>query len=1039
MPLKAINENPKITDTIRFVLETPDVDDCLSADPYKVDSIKIYYVERDFLGQNFGSYEKRQLDETISSRLKTARELVCANPTEQNVFEVNRLQNELFSKAKSDTFYYKDSVLVEEVGTPTNPAWLSTDVDNAFITQVTEDAEGNSIYGTFTYDWTPRSKVREGDFFICWTWTPLPAGDSLSAHQQFSVWGDGKAVQTLPTHITPEDKYYTLLERYLPEMYKASLTGTDITPEVTDQFNRAVADGFTFTENFANQIIDLYDANVLHESLLVYLSNLFNLKLKSDDPTLWRRQIKEAVPLFKKKGSLEGLEEAFAQSGMTLDKYTQLWQVVSPYTWVQSWRVKDSPTFKLDKAPIEFNDTNFAVWIRREDSDEYEQVPNDSVEYEEVDCEYYVTWVGDEKSIDGLTLYEGDILKVMYQYQVIPSGQQAVEDYIRALSLADERDEIAVEYPPKNWNVRVIEEDDPMFDIIIPVRHPFQEPLVFGKVRTEFPYSENIYNMEEYNGSTRDSFDACFIDKDFRDPCGSCVGSKYNVDIGIEGLSNDRLIEVYDILKEYTPFTSVPHRINFRGDVVDFVRPPVEEIDFLVQINLIEYVISGGANPFFHRVMEDGLTNWVVDREDVSAQTVKVSGKTGTAYNSDVSIITPNVKLSGVGLIVDNHILEILAPSPNSGVYNIDRPKGETARVASGVVEPLNSEAFTFRLSNIIYESLNAQIVQEVCGVLTDTSLELSNYGIKSEWDVDNTPDYVGGPWQIYFPTLAQTVDIQKTEGDKIYLPCDGSIPAGVHTYVIKDDSNNVILSSTGTVVNSYRGRVHIVDPDGIPVSSIIRHGDYVLYDGTQYLVDELKVDGDLIINAYSDGTANGVSVQFLRRLADQETGYFVYSGLKLLTPVNHETEFGIQNGIGSPVTDPDEVLDNSNFKENYLIKIGDYYYKIVEINGTEITLDGLPQDWGTLVAGGTSVGYAVHQFVNDTVETNFVVFDQLDRRGKDVVIREIESTVTNDVAIVALSMNPQGGQGIEESVMQEEGVSFEIKYKNGDTEEGEL
>lgn len=1037
MALKTIDENPKITDTIRFLIETPDLNGCLSANPYKVESLKIFYIERDFLGTNYGNYNKVSFDSELQSKLQAARELLCANPIEQNLLEVNRLQNELISKAKSDVFYYKDAVLVEEVGSPENPAWLSTDVENAFITQVDNDAEGNPLYGTFTYDWSPKSKVREGDFFICWTWAPLIAGDSLSAHIQFTLWGDGKAVQTLPTHYTPDDKYYTLLERYLPEMYKSSLTDSDITPRVTDQLNYAIADGFTYIEDFANQIIDLYDANVLHESLLVYLSNLFNLKLKSDDPTLWRRQIKTAIPLFKKKGTLEGLEEAFSQSGMVLDKYTTLWQVTSPFTWVQSYIVDESPTFKLEKAPILDDYTNFELWIRREDSDVYESISLDNIEFEEIDCEYFFTWVGDSQSANSISLYQGDILKLKYQYAKMESENQDIENYIQLLDLADERDETLVEYPPKNWNVRVIEEDDPMFDVIIPVRHPFQDYLIFGQVRTEFAYSENIYNMEEYNGSTRDSNDVCFIDKAFRDPCGSCISSKYNIDLSIENLTNDRLAEVYDILSEYTPYTSVPHRINFRGDFIDFVHPPVEEIDFLVQFNLVEYVISGGANPFFHRVMEDGLTNWIVDREDLSAQTMIVSGRTGTAYNNGISIITPNVNLSSLGLIIDNHILEILSPSPNSGNYTLDKVKNQTANVATAVMEPLNTEGFTFRLSNIIYETFNATIIQESCGVLTDNSVSLAEYGIKSDWDIENTPDYIGGAWKINIPSLSITLDIAKTEGREVYLPCNSPIAAGNYSYRLLDDNDEEILVSVCTITNFNRGRIDIIDPNGINVADIINHGDYLLYDGVEYLVDELKLNGDLIVNDYSDGNAVGVSVKFLRRLVFSDIGYFVYNGLKLVTSVNHETEFNIQNGIGSPVTDPDEILDNSNFKENFLIQIDSNYYKVMQINGTEITLEGLPQDWGTVFAGGTLVNYSMHHFVNDTVETNFVVFDQLDRRGKDVVIREIESTVTNDVAIVALSLNP--GQGIEETVVQEEGVSFEIEYLNGSIQEGEL
>ena len=53
MELKKITENPKITDTILFELETPDGEDCFVSDPYKVDTVIIYHVERDFLVTNF--------------------------------------------------------------------------------------------------------------------------------------------------------------------------------------------------------------------------------------------------------------------------------------------------------------------------------------------------------------------------------------------------------------------------------------------------------------------------------------------------------------------------------------------------------------------------------------------------------------------------------------------------------------------------------------------------------------------------------------------------------------------------------------------------------------------------------------------------------------------------------------------------------------------------------------------------------------------------------------------------------------------------
>jgi len=1038
MSLKTIDQNPKVTDTIRFLIETPDVDGCFVSDPYKVNNVTIYYVERDFVGQNWGEYEKVSVDAKIQAQIRELQAELCSSPSTQTAFEITKLQNELESKTQRNKYYYNDAKVVIKFGNDVQPAWFSGDDTEAVLTKTYKDANGATVTlgtGQFYLDWSPNGQVREGDFFICWTWTPLPAGDALSDHINFNLWGDGKAVQTLPIHTTPEGKYETLLEKYLPELYKANLVESDLTPRVTDNLNKSVAAGFTVIEDLANQIIDLYDANVIHESLIVYLANTFDLKLKSNDPTLWRRQVKEAVPLFKKKGTLRGLEEAFSQSGMTLDKYTSLWQVVSNYTWQESFVVKSSPTFKLEKAPITDIDLeNFGLWIRRSDEDEYVEVDHDSIIFSETNCEHFFTWVGDEKSVNSISLFEGDIIRILYQYAEIPSGEQAVEDYVRALSLADTRDELDQENPPKNWNVRLIEEDDPLFDVVVPVRHPFHDLLIFGQIRTEFPFSENIYNMETYNGSTRDSTDACFIDKTFRDPCGNCFSSKYNLDLSVGDLSDDRLREVYDILDEYTPFTSVPHNLNFLGELNDFVRSPVEEIEFLVQINLVEFVISGGGNSFFNRVMEDGLAEWQINRDMLAAETVLVSNRVGTAYNSAIALISPDVKLADLGLDIYNHIFEVLSPSPNSGIYNINRVEGNTGTIASGVVEPINTSAFTFRLSNVVLDASNLNIEQANYVELIDVEESFGLLSIKSVWDVENTPDYTGGPWKIHFPDYSVTLEIQHIIANKLYLETNDIPTLSSVSYTLLDDTDNEILVSlTGNTTAVSRGLVTFTG--GFEVEEFLQHGNWMLYDGDEYRVLGFPDDNKLWISEYSDGEASGVSAKFLKRLVTSDIGYFEYQGLKLQVATDYESEFGILNGSGTPETDEDFITDNSLFKENFLIKIDDYYYKLEDIKGTEIILSGYPQNWGTLSAGGTSVSYDLHHFENDTVETKFVVFDQIDRRGKDVIVREIESNVTNDVAISALSMTP--GHGIQETVMQEEDITFEIQYSNGDTEKG--
>lgn len=1046
MAEKRINENPRITDTIIFDLPTPGADGCFTADPYKVDKVTIYYVERSFQTQNWGEYDKATYDPALLEKVVAAMALACSDPTPTNIAAAQQAQNELAATTQINKFYYNDAVVVNTVGTAENPAWLSTDTTDSPLVLVSEDADGNPQFGHFTYSWSPQGSVREGDYFICWTWTPLPAGDTLSDHVSFTIYGDPRAVITIPSHLTDPQKYGTLLERYLPDMYKQYVSDADLTPNVTDKLNLAIADGFTFMENLANQLIDLYDANALHESLLVYLSNLFNLRLKSNDPTLWRRQIKEAVPLFKKKGTLAGLKDAFSQAGMTLNKLTRLWQVVSPYTWQESFKVKSSPTFRLAKVPIlPIDPNNFGLWLRRHGTTEYVPIDADNIEFETDSCGLFthITWIGDEKSINPLPLYQGDFLRILYQYAVIPVGQQPIEDYIRSLYLADTRDEADQDYPPKNWNVRIIEEDDPLFNLIVPVRHPFHEDIIFGQVRTEFPFSENIFNMEEYNGSTRDTTDPCLMDKAFLDPCGGCLSSKYAIDVSVENLSDERIVEVRDILKEYTPFHAVPHALNLDGTVNEYVLPPVEEIEFLMTVAKDEIVLSGDANPFFTRIIEDGLTISKVTRDELAAQNVVVTSDTGTLYSDHISIVVPEDDLGRIGLDVNNNVLEVLAPSSNYGTYLISSVDGHIGVVEGDFLEPLNQSMFTFRLSNITYSTSTAIIRQKNLIKLSDDNVSFFSYGVRTLWDFDNTPSYIGGSWQVLIPEYSSTpydIAIMDTD-DMLVLVDDGTLPtddiSGV-AYTLLDDSGNEIATSTsGMIEVSKRALVDLNDSNVADIHDYVVHGDYMVYGDIEYKVTDFS-GSQFYVEGYDLGDAAGVSVNIKRRLIEQGIGYFGYSGLKLETTTNYEAELGILNGVNPPYTDPNYITDNNLFKENFLVRIFNDYYKIAEIDGTTITLSGTtPYDVPTLAAGGSLSTFSISKFSKGTVSIKFTVFDQLDRRGKDPVIEEILSEVTDDVAVFALSLPPN--KNFSDSVMQDEGLSFTVEYRDGSTSQGEL
>jgi len=1036
MTIKKTNENPRTTDTISIEMECPNAEGCFDVNPYKVNKLTIYYIERSFLDANYGEYEKTIDNQTYVDLVAIAQKNVCDSPTDENMFRLQEAQLLLESTRMTSTFYYKDAAPIKVVGSENFPAWLSSDTTNSPLVNVSEDEDGNTQYGRFTYEWRPEGSVREGDYFACWTWT-MQAGvnETISAHISFPLSGDPRAVITIPTHLTADEKYATLLERYLPEMYKSTISDNDLTPITTQKLNEAIADGFTYLENSANQIIDLFDANALHESLLMYLSNFFNLKLKSNDPTLWRRQIKEAIPLFKKKGTYSGLEDAFAQCGMSLKKYTQFWQLTSPYTQQESFLYDGNNTFELQKETMvtPIDDDNFDLSVRYVGDDDYTVVDSSNATFVlGDDFVLRMTWSGD-------VLTDGDIIKVLYEYKEVPdASEQQLENYIRALPLADNRDETDQAFPLKNWNVRLIAEEDPLFGVLVPVRHPYHDPLVFGFIRTEFPYGENIYNMEEYNGSTRPSFDACNIGPEFLDPCGACRSSKFSVDVAIEEINNDRIAEVQDILNEQMPFHAEVHAINFSGEVVEFVHSPVEQIDFLVAVDHIENVLSGQANPIFHRTMEDGLySNWTITRDELADKITVASGIYGTGYNDHVALIVVDDILSDLGVSGQENILEVLSPSPNTGTYAIDQISGNTARIVSSTIEPVNESSFIFNLSNGIFSNTSTSITQDNYINLSDATVSFTEIGVKTQWDISNTPDYTGGAWKVSIPAYSATpYEIIDIINGVLLLEDDGSLPvvgaSNVSYTLLTDLDVTAVTSTVSSLEGEYRGYVELNDVNLTDIENFIHRGDFLYYDGTEYEIVAFH-GNDFWITSWSKGNVAGISIKTRRRLLRNSVGFFGYRGLHLTTFADHEAEFGIVNGTNPPVV----ITDDNKFKENYMFKIGEQFFRILEWNAEEITLSGREQSWTTQTAGGTAVAYSLVHFPKEPINVQFVVFDHLDRDGHDIVIREIESTIDSNVAIVALS----GGQenGIQENVNQEEGISFSIETKDGNTEEGEI
>lgn len=1112
---KTILENPSITDKIIFDIDTPGIDGCFSSNPYKVDKVIIYFVSRDYSSGNFQEYEKSSYDVESLKLAEEAEKLACITPTEENIINAKRLRSVAENNKSKNKFHYKDAEPIHVVGDEKFPAWLSTDTENAFLTLLQEDDNGNPIYGKFKYVWEPKM-AREGDYFICWTWTPLPAGDSLSAHTSFSLSGNTQATASIPTHYTNPKKYKTLLEKYLPEVFKTSLSNNDISAGVLDRLNNSIASGFNVLEDLANQIVDLQDSNSLHEFLIPYLGNYFGLKLKSDDPTKWRKQIKRAVPIYKKKGTRSGVTEALENAGIQLNKISQLWQVVSSYTWQESFMFSKEKSFYLEKNSLDINEDNFELWLRPNDSMDWVALTTDYISLTLDEDKSKITWVGDTLPADPIELMEGDEIKFLYQFKEVPdNSSQNIEDYIRKLDLMDTRDTkthikakvrkssnlirglplnsefkvgqklmsssfpeivtitrivsyssievslestetnqeasiffINFEYPPKNWNTRVIPEDDPMFNVVLPNRHPFFDPLIYGKVRTEFPYSENVYNMDEYNGSLRDSKNPCDIDKSFVDPCHSCMGSSYNIDLELEELSDNKIIEAKDILKENMPFHAVLHTLNFLGSFDDFVPPPEESVEMLMTYSGQDFVVSGNSMlPYFYRIMLDGKTDGIL-RSELSSSSLVYSGS-GVAYNDEIILFCPDISMSNVGASPNGDaFIEIKSPSSNQGVFTVFPHGKNTLKIGPNSLEPidvtdsayeegeLSSKAFTFDLNNQV-EPLNGDlcnIQQNNIIQIFDEGYDFSSIGIKTKKDVENGLFVYSSEIQLSYGTF-EIKDI--LPDGSILLDYDSSLPTSNslnESYSIIDNGE-ILLSSGG-------GRIHVIkkaivtnlNSSSHPVQEAILHKRcYQKVGPEEYLVDGIvpNTTDQYFILDYDQGDMNGVNIDLRQKLIKDKIGYLSYNGFRLQSSAT-ESSLGITNGANYSGLD---LIENDSFKENFIVLVNRNYYWINEINDDIMILGGPNQYWTTT---GTNVNIEIYKYekLGATIKgQRFNMpghsFKTIDRSGRFIISSETE--LANGTSnIESLSKE----EGIEDKVQQQEEIYFDVEYKKENNNE---
>lgn len=1157
-----IDENPSITDTIIFELQTPGADGSLNPANFdSVTNLTIFYVERGFK-DNSKQFDEKIYDPAKQQALKraeqeysAAEQLYVSDPSSINLAQKDRAyailvdtQRDYEASGLDNTFFYEEARAVHVLGTTNEPAWDSDNPNDYLLVKVDQDENGKSVPLSFRYAWKP-DKVREGDYFICWTWVPssLAPTETSSAHLRFWLNGNTQVTTAIPSHFTDPKKYPTLLERYTPETFKLALTDDDRTPDVIDKFNQSVALGFQTLEDLTNQLVDLLDANAIHESLLPYLSNIFGLKLKSVDPTKWRAQIKQAVPSFKGKGTRATLNEAFTNASMELLDLTIPWQIVSNYTHQESFVINVADDFRwVPKFTPLYPDGIQAAWLRRKTNNYvWESLSLGFVEIDPVEvgalktitniaissggtttitCANHELQSGDSITIsssnstadvDGtwsVTVTSNneftipssavtvagssgtfvkvqlklrlnyvaidftfgvDEIRFLYRYDTPPD--EPLEEYLLDLPYMDARDDHTIKYPYKNWNVRLIEESDPYFDVLVPQKQPFYNPIVYGKIRTEFPYSENVYNMDEYNGSNRDSKIPCDIDRFFVDKCSACRSSNYNVDINIENLSDDRVLEAVDILKEFMPFHAVLNNMSFRGSLSDFTQSPLENVTMIINNNYEETIVNNEHQYWFNRFMSAG--SWFLRDELASVDmSNSLEDVAAIGFNNEIMVFCPSTRLDVIGMNADSSArMQILAPIGLAGFYTVKDPVGKTMVVEldSGVPTPqsepitdpisffqedageyiLNEDTYAFNLFNIIADG------EGLCSVNQDNIVMFgdpnNDFRILS---LENNRNSLT-PWKISISGTDYDINDFLPDGRLVLEdPTQSFVTASNITYGIKNGSGATVswTNTSGSVVTSsntgeievyLRGRVTPNAPTesypgiGAMIDTIDSGAYYFFINTNEYKITGLKQDSVNIfyIADYDEGDlGSSVNLRINKRILTNEIGYFSYQGMKLQTDGDLETDLGIQNGANSLVPEEDRV-QNDKFKENFIVIIDDVPYFITEIDGnnvdfpgkTIITLSGLRQYWQTLDAGGTAITFSIYNYIKEDVTPNpnfqnlpEIVFENIDRSGQPIY-----DEVTLVESLAAMGNTP----GPVEIVQQSEKVSFKIEYKQED------
>jgi len=1093
MTIVNYNQNPKSSETVRFILRCPDANMCFNSNPFAVLSVTIYQVQRNFASTKENSVSLDNLDKALYDKYLLVNQKLCdlrasltstttISPTEIRLEEELRvIKLQLAQEQNFDTVVYDGTIVYENFGDQNNPIWTQYSTDS-ILKPITDPTLGIN-YGLFEFLWDSTGAFA-GDYFVCWRWIPdgnLPNNiyaDSI----YFTLFAEPISFRSRPDTITPTGvrilnapdgiaytDFVELPNYYMPETYKTKVNSGDQTPEVLGLFNRSVGQSFEFLRSFIQQIYTLQNANTCPDQFLPFMAGLGNLTLRTTDPTYWRKQVGEMVPNYKMKGTLKGIRQALANANIELLDYQQYWQVVSQYTYTESLYYVGSNEFILTipSLPIS-NNGNFAVWLRKAGAVDFVSYPLSDIDITTQNAISTLTWNGpplsgsQDPTIPGST----DTIKILYQIRPITNAQQQlIENIIRSLPLMDTRDDELIEYPPKNWNTKLILQSDPDFNTLIPITNPYSDPVIFGSVRSIFPYSENVYNSDEYNGSLRKSTYPGDIDKNFIDMCSGSISSCFSVDLSIGNLTSARFEEAKSIINDYKPLHAQLHTLNYESSINDYQLPPEESIDISVAFTADDYLIAGNAQEFFNRFMVapgSGVTHCCIanalysldefQRNQLSNLVLQGgSSAIVKAFSEKTILYSGKFNFNNIGLtnISSKTYLEILSPY---ATYAVENPVNNQVEIIGYPTSRPIEFQVPFRLSNIFLPISNSDIQQMTTFYLSDESITLDAFYITTIKDVDNGRALA--PWKIRINSTGQIYNIYDLLPDwTIELENNGTLvgPMTSVDFSLYNNSNEMILSSVNGKIQMSQYGVVTINDAGFSVNNKNIVGFYFGETGSQLQYPIAKLDlvntNKFTIANYSAGNKSGVSCLIYQRIINNDVAFIKNWGAMIQRP---PTPY-----LPVAFTDPQSptALQDNNFINNYIIKINGNYRKILATKTIGLTeyliLSGDPDPaWAPYPINPVGSNVAVEsyqfQYIPQFVQWTGYQIQMGDRAGMDsfswsftttpsVPFAPFASGIMNvdDIVFVDKQNNGSSG-GFIDVVNQVEGISVKIEMKSG-------